>query len=148
PVPAPTAHIVSTGHPYQTRLVVRRPKHERDFNGTVVVEWTNVTSGYDVEALWFRTHEFLMRSGYAWVGVSAQNAGILRGDTNPGVARAHEEFMRPEPERFDVIAAGDVGPFDDHRTVEIALVLGTANDKSRLVRMPGADDMGGRRRNG
>jgi len=76
PVPAPTAHIVSTGHPYQTRLVVRRPKHERDFNGTVVVEWTNVTSGYDVEALWFRTHEFLMRSGYAWVGVSAQNAGI------------------------------------------------------------------------
>jgi len=76
PVPAPTAHIVSTGHLYKTRLVVRRPKHERDFNGTVVVEWTNVTSGYDVEALWFRTHEFLMRSGYAWVGVSAQNAGI------------------------------------------------------------------------
>src|SRR5438046_2848932 len=26
PVPAPTAHIVSTGHLYKTRLVVRRPK--------------------------------------------------------------------------------------------------------------------------
>ena len=77
-----------------------------------------------------------------------RNAGILRGDTNPGVARAHEEFMRPEPERFDVIAAGDVGPFDDHRTVEIALVLGTADDQPRLVKVPGADDMGGRRRNG
>lgn len=76
PVPAPTANIVSTDHPYKTRLVVRRPENPRDFNGTVIVEWTNVTSGYDVDALWFRIHEFIIRDGYAWVGVSAQNNGI------------------------------------------------------------------------
>jgi hypothetical protein len=76
PVPAPTANIVSSGHPYTTRLLVRRPQDPKDFNGTVVVEWMNVTSGYDVEALWFRLHEFLIRDGYAWVGVSAQNNGL------------------------------------------------------------------------
>jgi hypothetical protein len=76
PVPATTANIVSSGHPYKTRLLVRRPADPKDFNGTVIVEWMNVTSGYDVEALWFRIHEFLIREGYAWVGVSAQNNGL------------------------------------------------------------------------
>jgi Alpha/beta hydrolase domain len=73
---APTANVISSGHPYKTRMVVRRPANARQFNGTVIVEWTNVTSGYDVEALWFRIHEFIMREGYAWVGVSAQTNGI------------------------------------------------------------------------
>ena len=72
----PTANIVSSGHPYKTRMVVRRPADARRFNGTVIVEWTNVTSGYDIEALWFRIHEFILREGYAWIGISAQDNGI------------------------------------------------------------------------
>jgi len=79
PTPSPTASIVSSGHPYKTRMVVRRPAEASAFNGVVVVEWLNATSQYDVEALWFRTHEFLMREGYAWVGITAQSAPI----TNP-----------------------------------------------------------------
>jgi hypothetical protein len=75
--PSPTASIVSSGHPYMTRMVVRRPARASAFNGTVVVEWLNATSQYDVEALWFRTHEFLMRDGYAWVGITAQNGPIV-----------------------------------------------------------------------
>ena len=64
--------------PYKTRVIVRRPAAERDFNGTVLVEWQNVTAGYDLDALWNRRH---MREGYAWVGVSAQRVGVdqLRG---------------------------------------------------------------------
>jgi hypothetical protein len=81
PTPSPTANIVSSGHPYQTRMVVRRPARPAAFNGTVVVEWLNATSQYDVEALWFRTHEFLLRDGYAWVGITAQSAPI----TNPAL---------------------------------------------------------------
>ena len=72
----PTANIVSSGHPYKTRMVVRRAADARRFNGTVIVEWTNVTSGYDIEALWFRIHEFILRDGYAWIGISAQDNGI------------------------------------------------------------------------
>jgi hypothetical protein len=63
---------------YRTRVIVRRPVAQRDFNGTVLVEWQNVTAGYDLDALWNRRH---MREGYAWVGVSAQRVGVdqLRG---------------------------------------------------------------------
>jgi len=64
--------------PYRTRLVVRRPISQADFNGTVLVEWQNVTAGYDLDALWNWRH---MREGYVWVGVSAQRVGVnqLRG---------------------------------------------------------------------
>jgi hypothetical protein len=64
--------------PYRTRLIVRRPISQSSFNGTVLVEWQNVTAGYDLDALWNRRH---MREGYAWVGVSAQRVGVnqLRG---------------------------------------------------------------------
>ena len=64
--------------PYRTRVIVRRPVSADDFNGTVLVEWQNVTAGYDLDALWNRRH---VREGYAWVGVSAQRVGVnqLRG---------------------------------------------------------------------
>ena len=61
---------------YTTRLIVRRPKSAAAFNGTVMVEWLNVTFGYDLDALWQLSHEHLMRKGYAYVGVSAQRTGI------------------------------------------------------------------------
>ena len=76
PTPSPTANIVSSDHDYTTRMVVRRPARARDFNGTVVVEWLNATSNYDVEALWFRTHEYFLRDGIAWVGITAQSGPI------------------------------------------------------------------------
>ena len=63
---------------YRTRLIVRRPVSDADFNGTVLVEWQNVTAGYDLDALWNVRH---LREGYVWVGVSAQRVGVdqLRG---------------------------------------------------------------------
>jgi Alpha/beta hydrolase domain len=73
---AATATIVSTGHPYRSRLLVRRPTDATKFNGVVVVEWLNVTNGYDTDVHWFYQKEFFLRAGYAWVGVSAQNAGL------------------------------------------------------------------------
>src|SRR5437016_8023105 len=38
-----------SAHPFKTRLVVRRPASPAKFNGTVVVEWTNVSEGFDNE---------------------------------------------------------------------------------------------------
>jgi len=48
-----TGAIVDSGHPYRTRIVVRRPANDKDFNGTVLVEWTNVTNSFDAENVWF-----------------------------------------------------------------------------------------------
>lgn len=70
---------VATDVPYRTRIVVRRPAADRRFNGTALVEWQNVTAGYDLDALW--NGEAMTRAGYAWIGVSAQRVGVdqLRG---------------------------------------------------------------------
>lgn len=71
---ATTGALLASDVPYRTRIIVRRPARQNDFNGTVLVEWQNVTAGYDLDALWDSTHA--LRAGYAWVGVSAQRVGV------------------------------------------------------------------------
>ena len=71
-----TATVLSTGHPYSTRIVVRRPASAAKFNGTVIAEWMNVSNQWDQEVDWFQSHEHFLREGYVWVGVSAQRAGL------------------------------------------------------------------------
>jgi Alpha/beta hydrolase domain/Lipase C-terminal domain/Lipase (class 2) len=69
-----TGAKIESDVPYRTRIIVRRPAKQSKFNGTVLVEWQNVTAGYDLDALWNHTH--ILREGYAWVGVSAQRVGV------------------------------------------------------------------------
>ncbi|MFU8870594.1 alpha/beta hydrolase domain-containing protein [Micromonospora sp. SL4-19] len=71
-----TAVVTSTDHPYATRIMVRRPVSDAKFNGVVIAEWNNVSNQWDQEVDWFQSHEHLIRQGYAWVGVSAQRAGL------------------------------------------------------------------------
>ena len=56
---------------YITRIVVHRPIDPSAFSGTAVVEWLNVTSGFDIPPSWGAGHVELYRSGHVWVGVSA-----------------------------------------------------------------------------
>ena len=75
--PLTTGTILSSGHPYKTRIVVRRPVKAQRFNGTVILEWQNVTAGYDIDASWLGGNdEHFMREGYVWIGVSAQRVGV------------------------------------------------------------------------
>jgi hypothetical protein len=73
---APTATVISTDHPYKTNLVVRRPLHDSAFNGTVILEWTNVSPQHNNEITWFMLHDYLIQHGYAYVEVSAQADGL------------------------------------------------------------------------
>jgi hypothetical protein len=61
---------------YVTRILVRRPTNPKKFNGTVVVEWLNVSGGVDAAPDWTFVHTMLLREGFAWVGVSAQLVGV------------------------------------------------------------------------
>jgi hypothetical protein len=76
---ATNGNLLAEDVPYRTRIIVRRPVSQASFNGSVLLEWQNVTAGNDLDALW--TPEQLMREGYVWVGVSAQRVGVdhLRG---------------------------------------------------------------------
>ena len=70
-----TGAIVDSNHRYLTRLIVRRPQAE-NYNGTVIVEWINVTGGPDKDIDWWYSGSHFMRNGYAYVAVSAQQMGI------------------------------------------------------------------------
>ena len=78
PISGETGHVLDADHPYATRILVRRPADPHRFNGTVVVEWLNVTNGFDADNTWFFAWEHLLDAGYAWVGVSAQHVGVDR----------------------------------------------------------------------
>jgi hypothetical protein len=62
--------------PYTTRVVVYRPVDAKKFDGTVDVEWLNVTGGIDAAAAWLTGHPEEVRAGMAYIGVDAQVGGI------------------------------------------------------------------------
>jgi hypothetical protein len=65
--------------PYKTRIVVRRPTDPAEFNGTVVVDWNNVTVPHDKELQWAPLHPTFMRRGFMYVSVAAQMVGVEGG---------------------------------------------------------------------
>ncbi len=62
--------------PYQSRMIVRAPIDPRRFNGTVIVEWLNVSAGRDIDVDWDYGYNELLNAGFAYVGVTAQVVGI------------------------------------------------------------------------
>jgi len=84
---------VDETEPYTVRLLVRRPGEAAGFNGTLVVEWLNVTAQAEGAADYMQMAEELVREGYAWVGVGAQAVGIHA----PGTGLKAWDPVRYEP---------------------------------------------------
>ncbi len=89
----------SSPAPYRTRIVVRRPASPSRFNGTVVVEWMNVSGGESAPD-WDYLNPMLMRDGYAYVGVSAQALGVEGGQAVLGVTGPTQGLVHQEPSRY------------------------------------------------
>jgi hypothetical protein len=85
---------------FATRVIVRQPSDPATFNGTVVVEWLNVTNGFDVDVQFLMASNYFARSGTAYVGVSAQVAGVnyLRNGSPP-------LFAFPNKARYDLLGS-------------------------------------------
>lgn len=71
------ATVIDGNWPYRTRVLVRSPQPSH-FNGTLIVEWTNVTIGVDADFVFAEAHQDLLRQGYAYAVVSAQKVGVDR----------------------------------------------------------------------
>jgi hypothetical protein len=122
--------VAQSGVPYTTRLLVRYPTNPAKFNGTVVVEWLNDTTGGDQDPVWSEIYKEVLSEGYAYVGVTAQTAGMdelkawdpvryaALGDTNDGqsydIFTQAAEAVRDESATLlgglkvkEVIGAGD-----------------------------------------
>ena len=125
-----TGTIKDSGLPYFTRMVVRRPADPKRFNGTVLVEWDNVTNLFDAENFWFFGWEHIMRAGYVWVGVSTQTIGVAA-------------LKKWSPQRYGALQVGEIvaspglnsGPDRDAMSYDIFSQAGQA------LRHPGGVDM-------
>ena len=87
---------------YKTRIIVRRPANPAHFNGTVIVEWMNVSAGESAPD-WDFLNPMLMRDGYAYVGVSAQKLGVDGGSAllgSPGSSAPNTGLVGDEPARY------------------------------------------------
>ena len=87
--------------PYKTRMVVYRPINPKRFDGTVIVEWLNVSGGVDAAAAWLTDHVQMIRSGMVYVGVSAQAAGIVGASGSLGAAAGQAGGIKgADPARY------------------------------------------------
>jgi hypothetical protein len=96
---------------YKTRILVYRPIDRSQFNGTVVVEWLNVSGGLDAAPDWITGHTELIRAGFAWMGVSAQYVGVEGGISVLGLPVT--PLKTTDPERYgSLVHPGDSFSYD------------------------------------
>jgi Alpha/beta hydrolase domain len=95
---------------YITRIVVLTPADRARFNGTVLVEWLNVSGGIDAPAVWMMAHREIIRAGYAYVAVSAQKVGVDGGVSLLGVDMS---LKSQDPKRYASLRhPGDACSYD------------------------------------
>ena len=101
--------------PYRTRILVRYPGDPEAFDGTVFVEWFNVTGGLDVDVAFGLGYPAIIDAGAAYVGVSAQEVGVEGG--GPAIEIEGVEQVPAlkvyDPERYgDLDHPGDQYSYD------------------------------------
>jgi hypothetical protein len=124
-----TGEIIAGGIRYKTRFVVRRPADPVHFNGTVIVEWNNVTGSRDLDIDWWQSGAHLMREGYAFIAASAQRVGVnhLR------------EWSAVRYGELDVSNGGQIS--DDALSYDIFAAIGKTIVRDGQTLAPGAPDV-------
>jgi Alpha/beta hydrolase domain len=93
---------------FKTRIIVRKPLDPKRFSGVVIMEWHNVSAGIDAAPDWGFFHRAATAAGHAFVGVSAQKAGIDGGGITEGI---HLKLL--DPGRYEALEhPGDAWSFD------------------------------------
>ena len=125
---------------YKTRIVVIRPSDPADFNGTVFVEWLNVSAGADSPPDWIVAHNEFIREGYAYVGVSAQAVGVNALKNGAATAARYASLLHPGDSysysifsRAGLLAKETASTLLGGLTAERVLAAGESQSAFRLV---------------
>lgn len=116
---------------YETRILVHRPANGDKFNGTVIVEWADMSNGYE---LTYSEAQGIYENGFAYVSVTADQEGAdsLRewdheryGDLNiPDAGMAYDIFTQAARATGPQRQAGAIDPMDGlevKRTVAVGV---------------------------
>lgn len=115
--------------PYRTRLLVLRPRDAERCNGTVVVNWQNVSAGYESGA----PASGEIYDGYVWVGVSAQEVGLygFPAGMERMASRRGLPLLDHDPDRYrELHHPGDQAAFD--LFTQAGTLLGPARETGAL----------------
>lgn len=126
--------------PYKSRILVRRPTDPNHFNGTVIVDWTNVTIPDDTDVSWIPMNQAIMNRGFVYVSVAAQRLAI---EASPLALKQWD------PVRYGTLShPGDDFSFDIFSQAAEAIlnpiVLGNIRDGVERRLAVGASQSGGR----
>lgn len=122
---------------FATRLTVMRPSDPEAFDGTVIVEWLNVSNQADTGPDWLMAHNEIVREGHAWVGVTAQAVGVAAAKalepgryaalTHPGDSFSYDIFTQAgEAVRQDPEVLGGLTP-------TLVIATGESQSAGRMV---------------
>ena len=135
--------VATSTAPYTTRAIVMRPVDPHRFNGTVVVEWLNVSGGADAGPDWTLGHNELVREGFVWVGVSAQKVGVdalKSADPQRGDSVRYAGLSHPgDNYSYDIFSQGGQAIRDDARMIlgglkpRKVIAIGESQSAGRLV---------------
>jgi hypothetical protein len=122
--------VPAEGKPYRTRVLVRRPADPARFSGTLLIEWLNVSSGFEADPDWMFLHPEILRAGHAYLAVSAQAVGVVGGEARLNLSGVSPRGLRGDnPERYGTLEhPGDRYSFEMFRQIGEAL-RGTGQDE-------------------
>jgi hypothetical protein len=113
--------------PFRTRFVVYRPADPAAFNGTLLVSWNNVSAGFDGYTV---DSPEILGSGYTYVAVSAQRAGVH------GMGEHPMGLVQVNPARYGTLSI----PSDDYSFdifTQAAKAVGTGRSTSPIDLLDG-----------
>jgi hypothetical protein len=122
---------------FRTRFTVRRPIDPARFSGTVVVNWNNVSLGFEFPGRLRDELSEVVASGNAWVGASVQRVGL------DGLPSAEERgLIGWDRERYGTLSIlNDDASFDIF--TQIADAVGPDRASASSGSASGVDPMGG-----
>jgi hypothetical protein len=71
------ATVRTSGAPYTTRVLIRRPIDRKRFSGTAVVEMLNPSNRMDLNIGWAISHDEWVRNGDAWIGITSKPISVV-----------------------------------------------------------------------
>lgn len=115
--------------PYTTRVIVRRPRDPVHFNGTLILEWINVSVGFELTTIGNR-FPGIYDDGFAYAAVSCQRVGVY------GFSQSPQGLKAWDPDRYNPLSIpSDALSFDIF--TQAGRALGSKQARS------GVDPLGG-----
>ncbi len=126
------AVVKSAKAPYTTRVLVRRPATAKKFSGRIIVEMLNPSNLFDLNLAWAVQHDEIIRSGDAWVGITAKPVAVKTLKTFDPQRYASLSWANPlplsDPGNCEKVAA------DSARETENGLVWDMYTDVAQWLR--------------